>query len=66
MKNGEVITIYLPIFEEKFAKLEARDLGDTIEAARLHRVTQWPGPSRLRPKPVSQPSSTVTRRISRA
>ena len=41
MKNGEVITIYLPIFEEKLAKLEARDLGDTIEAARLRRVTQW-------------------------
>jgi hypothetical protein len=41
MKNGEVITIYLPIFEEKLAKLEARDLGDTVEAARLRRVTQW-------------------------
>ena len=30
MKNGEVITIYLPIFEEKLAKLEARGLGDTV------------------------------------
>ena len=41
MKNGEVITIYLPIFEEKLAKLEAKGLGDTVEAARLRQVTQW-------------------------
>lgn len=41
MKNGEVITIYLPIFEEKLAKLEAKGLGDTVEATRLRRVTQW-------------------------
>lgn len=39
--NGEIITIYLPIFEEKLAKLEAKGLGDTVEAARLRRVTQW-------------------------
>ena len=39
--NGEIITIYLPIFEEKLAKLEARGQGNTDEAARLRRVTQW-------------------------
>lgn len=39
--NGEMITMYLPIFEEKLAKLEARGLGDTVEALRLRRVTEW-------------------------
>lgn len=39
--NGEIITIYLPIFEEKLAKLEAKGLGDTAEANRLRRVTRW-------------------------
>ena len=39
--NGEIITIYLPIFEEKLAKLEARGQGNTDEAARLRRVTRW-------------------------
>jgi hypothetical protein len=39
--NGEIITIYLPIFEEKLTKLEARGLGNTAEAARLRRVTRW-------------------------
>lgn len=39
--NGEIITMYLPIFEEKLAKLEARGLGDTVEAQRLRRVTGW-------------------------
>lgn len=41
MTNSEIITIYLPIFEEKLAKLEAKGLGDTVEATRLRRVTQW-------------------------
>ena len=39
--NGEIITIYLPIFEETLAKLEARGQGNTDEAARLRRVTRW-------------------------
>jgi len=38
--NGEIITIYLPIFEEKLAKLEARGQGNSPEAARLRRVTR--------------------------
>jgi hypothetical protein len=38
--NGEIITIYLPIFEEKPAKLEARGRGNSPEAARLRRVTR--------------------------
>lgn len=38
--NGEIITIYLPIFEEKLAKLEARGRGNSAEAARLRRVTR--------------------------
>lgn len=37
--DGEIITIYLPIFEEKLAKLEARGRGSSAEAARLRRVT---------------------------
>ncbi len=39
--NGEIITVYLPIFEEKLAKLEAKGQGNTDEAARLRRVTRW-------------------------
>ncbi|MFT5486286.1 MAG: hypothetical protein ACI9JL_003863 [Paracoccaceae bacterium] len=39
--NGGIITIYLPIFEEKLTKLEAKGLGETAEATRLRRVTQW-------------------------
>lgn len=38
--DGEIITIYLPIFEEKLAKLEAMGRGNSAEAARLRRVTR--------------------------
>ena len=34
----EAITIYVPIFREKLAKLERRGLGRTAEAVRLRRV----------------------------
>ena len=34
----EAITIYVPIFREKLAKLERRGLGRTAEAARLRNV----------------------------
>ena len=47
--NGEIITIYLPIFEEKLARLEARGLGDTVEAQRLRRVTRWAKSGRSSP-----------------
>ena len=34
----EAITIYVPIFREKLAKLERRGLGRTAEALRLRNV----------------------------
>lgn len=39
--DGEIITIYLPIFEEKLAKLEARGRGTSDEATRLRHAIQW-------------------------
>lgn len=54
--NGEIITIYLPIFEEKLAKLEAKGLGDTTEAQRLRRVTQWAKSGRA---PISEAETPV-------
>ena len=38
--DGEIITIYLPIFEEKLAKLEDSGRCNSAEAARLRRVTR--------------------------
>ena len=46
--DGEIITIYLPIFEEKLAKLESRGQGNSAEAARLRRVTRRAKSSRPR------------------
>lgn len=39
--TGEIITMYLPIFEEKLAKLEARGHGQSEEANRLRKAIQW-------------------------
>lgn len=39
--DGEIITIYLPIFEEKLAKLESRGRGNSDEATRLRQAIQW-------------------------
>jgi len=36
--SGEIITIYIPIFREKLARLEALGRGDTQEAAGLRRA----------------------------
>ena len=47
--SGEIITIYLPIFEEKLTKLEAKGQGNSPEAARLRRVTRSARTSRSQP-----------------
>lgn len=36
--SGEIITIYIPIFREKLARLEALGRGDSSEAAGLRRA----------------------------
>ena len=36
--SSEIITIYIPIFREKLARLEALGRGDTQEAAGLRRA----------------------------
>lgn len=36
--SGEIITIYIPIFREKLARLEALSRGDSSEAAGLRRA----------------------------
>lgn len=39
--NGEVITMYVPIFREKLARLEELGRGQTEEAARLRKAISW-------------------------
>ena len=36
--SGEIITIYIPIFREKLARLKALGRGNTSEAAGLRRT----------------------------
>jgi hypothetical protein len=46
--SSEIITIYIPIFREKLARLEALGRGDTKEAAGLRRaIAQADGPQRV-------------------
>ena len=39
--NGEIITMYVPIFREKLARLEELGRGDTDEAIRLRKAISW-------------------------
>ena len=39
--DREIITMYLPIFEEKLGRLEAKGLGNSDEAMRLRQAIQW-------------------------
>lgn len=39
--NGEIITMYVPIFREKLARLEDQGRGTTDEAIRLRRAISW-------------------------
>lgn len=39
--NGEIITMYVPIFREKLARLEELGRGDSDEATRLRRTISW-------------------------
>lgn len=37
-KNGSIITMYIPIFKDKLARLEKRGLGNSYEAQRLRNT----------------------------
>lgn len=39
--NGEIITMYVPIFREKLARLETLGRGDSDEAIRLRKAISW-------------------------
>ena len=39
--NGEIITMYVPIFREKLARLEELGRGETDEAIRLRKAISW-------------------------
>lgn len=39
--NGEIITMYIPIFREKLARLEELGRGNSAEATRLRKAISW-------------------------
>lgn len=39
--DGGIITMYIPIFREKLARLETQGRGETDEAQRLRQAISW-------------------------
>ncbi len=48
-RNGEIITMYIPVFKDKLEKLEKRGLGGSEEAQRLRKTIY---PVETRPSPM--------------